>query len=166
VKIQDFYEKLFSNVQALETLGKLREISGYVQVTIDKLVGIRGDLVRTDNDWQEWEFPQLVLALRKWTERNPQKQDDSTMEKPPLGVQPFHKSKTFQAKQQEMKSKPCVYCDESRHRPSDCSKVASVAKQKKVLVEKQLCWYQAPGFRMSQSSGFPILQTETSFFNL
>ena len=52
-KIHDFYEKLLSNVQALETLGKLREISGYVRMTIDKLEGIRGDLVRTDDDWQE-----------------------------------------------------------------------------------------------------------------
>ena len=52
-KIHDFYEKLLSNVQALETLGKLREISGYVRMTIDKLEGIRGDLVGTDDDWQE-----------------------------------------------------------------------------------------------------------------
>ena len=139
-KIHDFYEKLLSNVQALETLGKLREICGYVRMTTDKLEGIRGDLVRTDDDWQEWEFPQLVSALRKWTERNPQKQDDRAMEKHPLGVQPFKKSKTFQAKQQETKSKPCVYCEESGHRPSDCSKVASVAERKKVLIEKQLCF--------------------------
>lgn len=88
------------------------------------------------------------------------------MEKPPLGVQPFKKSKTFQAKQQETKSKPCAYCEESGHRPSDCSRVASVEERKKVLIEKQLCWYQAQGFRMSQSSGLPILQTKTSFFNL
>ena len=170
-KIHDFYEKLLSNVQALETLGKLREICGYVRMTTDKLEGIRGDLVRTDDDWQEWEFPQLVLALRKWTQRNPQKQDDRAMEKPPLGVQPFKKSKTFVAKQQETKSKPCVYCEKSGHRPSDCSKVASVAERKKVRTNRetavlQLCWYQAQGFRMSQSSELPILQTKRSFFNL
>ena len=47
------FTKLLSNVQALETLGKLREISGYVRMTIDKLEGIRGDLVGTDDDWQE-----------------------------------------------------------------------------------------------------------------
>ena len=47
------FTKLLSNVQALETLGKLREISRYVRMTIDKLEGIRGDLVRTDDDWQE-----------------------------------------------------------------------------------------------------------------
>ena len=55
----------------LETLGKLKEVNGYVRATIDKLEGIRGDLVRTDDNWQEWEFPQLIEAMRKWTERNP-----------------------------------------------------------------------------------------------
>jgi hypothetical protein len=27
--------------------------------------------VRNDDNWQEWDFPKLVEALRKWTERNP-----------------------------------------------------------------------------------------------
>ena len=40
-KIHEFYEKLLFNVQSLETLGKLTEISGYVRVSIDKLQGIR-----------------------------------------------------------------------------------------------------------------------------
>jgi hypothetical protein len=65
------YETLMYNVQSLETLGKIGEVNGYVRATIDKLEGIRGDLVRMDDDWLEWKFPQLVEALRKWTERNP-----------------------------------------------------------------------------------------------
>ena len=47
-RIHDFYEKLLFNVQSLETMGKLREVSGYVRMTIDRLPWIRGDLVRTD----------------------------------------------------------------------------------------------------------------------
>ena len=50
-KIYDLYEKLLTNVQSLETLGRLKEIAGYVQMTLDKLEGIRGDLIRTDEDW-------------------------------------------------------------------------------------------------------------------
>ena len=46
-KIHDFYAKLLFNVQSLETLGKLREVNGYVRMCLDKLEGIRGDLVRT-----------------------------------------------------------------------------------------------------------------------
>ena len=62
-KIHEFREKLLSSVQALETIGKLKEINGYVRLTLDKLQVIRADLVRTDDDWQNWKFPQLVEAL-------------------------------------------------------------------------------------------------------
>ena len=70
-KVHEFYETLVYNVQSLETLGKLRDINGYVRTTLDKLEGIRGDLVRNDKDWQEWDFPRLVEPLRQWVERNP-----------------------------------------------------------------------------------------------
>ena len=49
-RIHQFYEALSFNVQALETLGKLKEVNGYVRISIDKLPGIRGDLVRTDEN--------------------------------------------------------------------------------------------------------------------
>ena len=45
-RIHNFYKKLMYNAQSLETMGKLSEVSGYVRATIDKLEGIRGDLVR------------------------------------------------------------------------------------------------------------------------
>ena len=70
-KVHDFYEKLLSSVQALETMRKLNEIKGYVRNTSDKLPEIRADLVRLDGSWQDWGFCELVEALRKWTERNP-----------------------------------------------------------------------------------------------
>ena len=70
-KVHDFYEKLMSSVQALETMRKLNEIKGYVRNTLDKLPGIRADLVRLDDSWQDWGFCELVEALRKWTEKNP-----------------------------------------------------------------------------------------------
>ena len=52
-KIHKFSEKLFSSVQALETMGKLKEINDYVRLTLYKLQGIRADLVRTDDDGQD-----------------------------------------------------------------------------------------------------------------
>ena len=42
-KVHDFYEKLMSSVQALETMRKHNEIKGYVRNTLDKLPGIRAD---------------------------------------------------------------------------------------------------------------------------
>ena len=52
VRIHDSYERLLTNVNALDTLGKLNEINGYVRLTLDKLSGIRADLVRTDDNWK------------------------------------------------------------------------------------------------------------------
>ena len=51
-KIHRFYEKLQTNVNTLDTIGKLREIKGYVRFTLDKLRGIRADLGRMDGNWQ------------------------------------------------------------------------------------------------------------------
>ena len=65
-KINEFYKKLVTNIQTLESMGKDKDIRGYVRLTLDKLQGIRADLVRMDNNWKEWRFPQLVEALRKW----------------------------------------------------------------------------------------------------
>ena len=70
VKITEFYEKLVSSIQTLETMGK-QEVKGYVRHVLDKVPGIRVDLVRLDDNWQEWRFSQLVKALRKWCGRNP-----------------------------------------------------------------------------------------------
>ena len=70
-KIHNFYDNLLGHVQALETLGKLEQIAGNVRMTLDKLVGIRADLFRTEKDWKKWTCTELVEALRQWVERNP-----------------------------------------------------------------------------------------------
>ena len=70
-KSHDFSEKLLCSVQTLDTMGKIKEMNGYVRVILDKLQGIRAGLVRNDDNWQDWKFQQLVEALEKWTVRNP-----------------------------------------------------------------------------------------------
>ena len=100
VKIHEFYGRLVTNVQALEMMGKIKDINGYVRVTLDKLPGIRADLVRLDDEWQEWGFPQMLEALRKWCDRNPL----------PSFEQPIHKvrDKLYNSRQEEWKPRPCV----------------------------------------------------------
>ena len=44
------------SAQALETMNKLKEPIDYVRLTLDKLPGIRADVVRLDDNWQEWDF--------------------------------------------------------------------------------------------------------------
>ncbi|XP_046846738.1 uncharacterized protein LOC124440389 [Xenia sp. Carnegie-2017] len=132
-KIHAFYETLLTSVQSLETLGKLKEVSGYVRMTIDKLEGIRSDLVRIDDDWQEWRFPEFIEALRKWTVRNPVKQDDGSQDR-------HSKSRSFQVRQQESRIKGCVYCNDTSHRSAECKKVVSVSDRRRILGEKKLCF--------------------------
>ena len=52
-------------------MNKLKEINGYVRLTLDKLPDITADLVRLDDNCQEWDFAKLVDSLRRWTDRNP-----------------------------------------------------------------------------------------------
>ena len=47
-------------------MGKKKDNRGYVRLTLDKLPGIRADLVRLDDNWQEWMFPQFIEALTNW----------------------------------------------------------------------------------------------------
>ncbi|CAB4039357.1 Hypothetical predicted protein, partial [Paramuricea clavata] len=70
-KIHEFSDKLSYCVQALETLDKLDGVNGAVPMTLDKLPSIRGDLVRTDPEWEKWTFTKLVEALNQWCRRNP-----------------------------------------------------------------------------------------------
>jgi len=143
-KVHEFYEILVYNGQSLETLGKLREITGYVRTTLDKLEGIRGDLVRNDSNWQEWDFPMLVESLRLWTERNPVPNKDSESRH---DLKPAHQSgkhggsrdRAYHAKQNEVK-RTCVYCDSLDYRSKDCDKIVSVGDRRKFLQEKHLCF--------------------------
>ena len=57
--IHGFYKKLVISVQTLDTMNKLKEINVHVRLTLDKLPGIRTDLVRIAEEWREWTFPQL-----------------------------------------------------------------------------------------------------------
>ena len=140
-KVREFYEKLLFNVQSLETLGKLKEINGYVRMSIDKLQGIRGDLVRTDDNWREWGFPKFVEALKKWTERNPIPAEGEPTEKPPDRKKlPFPRDRSFQAQQKDERVRGCVYCEKADHKSVDCKTVASVDERKRVLSNKRLCF--------------------------
>ena len=130
-KVHDFYEKLMSSVQALETMGKLNEIKGYVRNTLDKLPGIRADLVRLDDSWRDWGFRELVESLRKWTERNPKIVSSERNHK---------RDHLYHTKEREQKTRICVYCEKEGHKSSDCKSVECVSDRRLKLSEKKLCF--------------------------
>ena len=102
--------------------------------TINKLAVTRADLIRTNDEWQEWDFPRFVEALCKWTERNP-----IDLSKKALATL-LKREKLLQTIQNKKLSQVCVYCANKGHRSSDCKKVTAVDQRRKILSEKRLCF--------------------------
>ena len=63
-KIDEFYRQLSYNVHSLDTMGKLADVKGNVRSTLDKLKGIKPDLVRGHEDWQDWGFKDLLAQIK------------------------------------------------------------------------------------------------------
>ena len=135
-RIHEFSDKLTFCVQSLQTLGKLDQVNGYLSMTLDKLPGISGDLVRTDPTWESWNFEKLREALRLWTRRNP------IEHQAPNKIANHQKSdKLYNAQQKNATRFSCVYCsDTSSHKSANCPKVVSVVERRKILQQKHLCF--------------------------
>ena len=73
-KVRDFHERLSESFDSLQTLGEEYILSGFVMTTLKKLPQVKPDLVRVDDNWEEWDMKELIENLRKWVQRN--KTDD------------------------------------------------------------------------------------------
>ena len=126
-QVDDFYKKLVHNVQSLETMGKLRDVTGNVRAVLDKLKGIKADLVRGQLGWQDWDFPKLIEALRHWREVNPVEVMGTT----------HSKTKIFQTHE---RVRGCVYCERDDHKSNDCRQYVTLDQRKRLLSSKRLCF--------------------------
>ena len=144
-KVKEFYKQLRFNVQSLDTLGQLADVKGNVRCTLDKLKGIKADLVRGNEGWKDWGFKDLLRELQKWTQINPVEEiavekleKDQTGKrnqqfKPPRLIFNTHQSKPRSGNQ-------WVYCEDDNHRAINCTKVTSVHERQKIISEKKLCF--------------------------
>ena len=139
-KVHDFYKQLRYNVQSLETLGKLDYVRGNVRATLDKLKGIKADLVRNNEGWQEWSFHDLLKELKKWKDINPIEEKSEHKDQQKSGKSP--RSKFLHAKEfpRETRERGCVYCEDTTHKGTNCPKVVKREQRKKILAEKGLCF--------------------------
>ena len=133
IRILEFYEKLLTHVQCLETMGKVNTIEGYVRNTLDKLPKIRSDLVRLDGEWRQWDFPKLIEALKPCVKKN--SVTETGKEKPPI-----QREKNFNACQQNVTNWKCVFCDGTRHRINDCTEVRDPVKRRQIVNSKKFCF--------------------------
>lgn len=138
-KIHEFYEKLMYCVQALQTMNKLQQVEGNVAMTLDKLLAIRGDLVRTDSEWESWGFDKLEEALRQWTRRNAIDNKATEREQEQENKRRDRFNKVYHARQ-DYKQKGCVYCDDVNQKAVGCTEVKSVSDRKQILAKRRLCF--------------------------
>ena len=135
-KIDEFYRQLRYNVQSLDTMGKLADVKGNVRSTLDKLKGIKSDLVRGHEGWQDWGFKDLLAQIKIWREIHPVEENTSDARS---GKQktPFFHTRDLE---HETAARACVYCEENTHKSVECTKVANAENRKKILARKGRCF--------------------------
>ena len=69
LKIQEFYESVSRNYDALLSMGEVEMLRGFVMSTLNKLPQVRPDIVRTDKNWENWDMEALINKLRQWLKR-------------------------------------------------------------------------------------------------
>lgn len=101
---------------------------------LDKLPGIKAELVSNKTGWQDWGFEELIEALKNWSAIHPvESSSTKNEEKPP-------RDKSFFSRGNALSTRECVYCEEKDHKSFECKKVASPAERKQKLQAKKLCF--------------------------
>lgn len=80
---------------------------------LDKLTGIKADLVRGQQNWQDWDLPRLVQSLKKWRDVNPATEGNNFESMTTPSKRPENKSLFFDS--ESMDKRRCVYCDDASH---------------------------------------------------
>ena len=94
-KVNYFYKTLLFNVQSLETLAKIERVNGMTISVLDKLTGIKADLVRGQENWQDWDLPRLAEALKTWRDVNPATEGNNFESMTTPSKRPENKSRFF-----------------------------------------------------------------------
>ncbi|CAH3142568.1 unnamed protein product, partial [Porites lobata] len=83
--------------------------------------GIRGDLVRTDPEWEKWDFVKLSEAIRLWTRRNHIRVNGETRS----GIDHANSTSAWA----RFQPKECVYCEDVSHKPLNCQKITKIEER-------------------------------------
>ena len=120
-------------------MGNLEQVNEKVSMTLDKLQGIRGNLVWTDETWETWDFLKLCKASRLWT--RPNSVDSQQTEKAPeLACHREWPNKLYDTRYQEPKPQGFVYCDATSHKSGGCPKITTTNERKHILAKQRLCF--------------------------
>ena len=117
-------------------MGKLADVKENVGSTLDKLKGIKPDLVRRHEGWQDWGFKDLPAQIKIWREIHPVEVNTSNARSGKQKTLLFH---TRDLKREKV-TRACVYCEEVTHKSVECTKVANAGSRKKILAKKERCF--------------------------
>ena len=135
MKVREFYEALSRNYDALLTLGEAEMLKGFVMTTVNKLPQVKPDLVRTDDNWENWDMAALIDEIRKWLSRHKVDPGENRKE----GSWFTSKGSGNEVQTGKPVTPVCIFCKKD-HWGGDCKTVVSLEARKKYFVENQLCF--------------------------
>lgn len=94
-------------------MGRLKDINEYVRMIPGKIPQLRLFLVMLDSECKDWQFADLVNALKLWGEKNP------SIFKQNLNLGDMKKQAKdcmLQKASQKWKQSRCVYCKATEHK--------------------------------------------------
>ena len=105
--------------------------------------------MRGHEGWQEWDFRQLLQAIKHWKDNNLIVEASESESQPreatyiPKGKNDkndgYLRQSSYQTRQDVgRQTHGCVYCDKTGHFSANCPKVIAVEDRKKILSQKQL----------------------------
>ena len=133
-RVRSFYEKLSNNYDALQTLGEADSLRSLTTSTINKLPHVKPDLVRIDDDWEDWTLENLIAAIQKWLKRH--RVDE------PYKAPETRKEKNFYGRSGDDSKKrnpKCFFCNEE-HWADACTTFDTIEKRKSFFSDKRLCF--------------------------
>ena len=107
--------------------------------------------MRGHERWQEWDFRQLLKAIKCWKDINPVtdvSQSEIQRREPTYSPKEknvkndgFLRWRSYQTRQDIARQmNGCVYCDKTGHFSANSPKVITVGDRKKILSQKKLCF--------------------------
>ena len=98
--------------------------------TLNKLPQVKPDLVRVDENWEDWSMEDLIDALQKWLRRN--NTETSTEQ--------HKKSEKHFTLRGEKPTPYCLFCRKQDHWSANCTIVTELVHRRKFFMDHSLCF--------------------------
>ena len=121
---------------------KLDSAQSAVYKIMEKLGPVCEIIAQGADEWEEWKLEQLTENVRKYVDRNLIKSGDKFKLDFVNQGRFQEQDKLLLGKEQNIgrTGDRCVYCRNNQHKSSNCTRVLSVASQRKVLKKNRLCY--------------------------